>query len=182
MPRKSTTTEPVKAVRASAAKSNAGKTTKVGAKALTKGAAKAPARAPAKSAVKAAVKAAVSAAVPTAVKTGVKSAVKTAARALVARAAPPPARKAVRKAALPERVLALETRPNLVRDSFTMPEDEYAVLADVRQACLRAGVDVKKSELLRIGVALLGQLDLNTLQTVLVALPQLKTGRPPAQS
>jgi len=179
MPRKSTTTEPVKAVRASAAKSSAGKTTKVGAKALTKGAAKVPARAPAKSAVKAAV--------PTAVKTGVKSAVKTAAvktaaRALVARAAPPPARKAVRKAALPERVLALETRPNLVRDSFTMPEDEYAVLADVRQACLRAGVDVKKSELLRIGVALLGQLDLNTLQTVLAALPQLKTGRPPAQS
>jgi uncharacterized membrane protein YadS len=51
----------------------------------------------------------------------------------------------------------------------------------VKQACLRAGVDVKKSELLRIGVALLGQLDVATLQGVLAALPQLKTGRPPVQ-
>ena len=67
----------------------------------------------------------------------------------------------------------------LVRDSFTMPEGEYAVLLEVKQACLRAGIDVKKSELLRIGVALLGQLDVAALQGVLAALPQLKTGRPP---
>jgi len=60
-----------------------------------------------------------------------------------------------------------------------MPEREYAVLLEVKQACLRAGIDVKKSELLRIGVALLGQLDVATLQGVLGALPQLKTGRPP---
>jgi hypothetical protein len=73
------------------------------------------------------------------------------------------------------------SRPNLVRDSFTMPEQEYAVLAAVKQACLRAGFEVKKSELLRIGVALLGQLDLVALRAVLDGLPQLKTGRPPAQ-
>jgi len=54
------------------------------------------------------------------------------------------------------------------------------VLAEVKQACLRAGIDVKKSELLRIGVALLGQVDIATLKSVLAALPQLKTGRPPA--
>ena len=60
-----------------------------------------------------------------------------------------------------------------------MPEQEYGVLADVKQACLKAGFEVKKSELLRIGVALLGQLDVSTLQGVLAALPQLKTGRPP---
>ncbi|MGH8854449.1 MAG: hypothetical protein ACREWI_09240, partial [Telluria sp.] len=71
-------------------------------------------------------------------------------------------------------------RPALVRDSFTMPEQEYAVLAQVKQACLRAGIEVKKSELLRIGVALLGQVDVATLKAVLAALPQLKTGRPPA--
>jgi hypothetical protein len=111
-------------------------------------------------------------------KAGVKSAVKAAARSL----AQTPAKKAVRKApaAAPVRDATLEARPVLVRDSFTMPEQEYAVLAEVKQACLRAGIDVKKSELLRIGVALLGQLDVATLKTVLGALPQLKTGRPPA--
>ena len=116
-------------------------------------------------------------------KGGLKTAVKSAARAL----ATAPARKAAAKpAAKPaakvvERAPVQDARPVLVRDSFTMPEREYAVLLEVKQACLRAGIDVKKSELLRIGVALLGQLDVATLQSVLGALPQLKTGRPPAQ-
>ena len=70
------------------------------------------------------------------------------------------------------------SRPTLVRDSFTMPEDEYAVLAEVKKACLKAGIEIKKSELLRIGVALVKQLDLASLQSVLASLPQLKTGRP----
>jgi hypothetical protein len=120
-----------------------------------------------------------------AAKTSVKAVVKSAAKALASSPARKPA--APRAAAKPpmvpivERAPAVEARPALVRDSFTMPENEYAVLLEVKQACLRAGVDVKKSELLRIGVALLGQLDVATLQGVLAALPQLKTGRPPAQ-
>lgn len=118
-------------------------------------------------------------------RTGIKATVKAAARALARppakkRAPPAPAKPAVRApAAL--RAPTQDARPVLVRDSFTMPEQEYAVLLEVKQACLRAGIDVKKSELLRIGVALLGQLDVATLQGVLAALPQLKTGRPPAQ-
>jgi hypothetical protein len=75
---------------------------------------------------------------------------------------------------------AAPARPHLVRDSFTMPEQEYAVLGAVKQACLKAGFEVRKSELLRIGVALLGQLDTKSLRAVLDGLPQLKTGRPPA--
>jgi hypothetical protein len=62
-----------------------------------------------------------------------------------------------------------------------MPEQEYAVLGAVKQACLKAGFEVKKSELLRIGVALLGQLDAASLRAVLGGLPQLKTGRPPGE-
>jgi hypothetical protein len=65
-----------------------------------------------------------------------------------------------------------------VRDSFTMPEQEYEVLGQVKKACLKAGFEIKKSELLRIGVALISQLDMATLQNVLANLPQLKTGRP----
>ena len=111
-------------------------------------------------------------------KPAVKAAAKAAARSLAA----PVAKRAARKApAAPAPVREADrARPLLVRDSFTMPEQEYAVLAEVKQACLRAGIDVKKSELLRIGVALLGQVDIATLKAVLAALPQLKTGRPPA--
>ena len=117
-------------------------------------------------------------------KTPLKAAVKTAARALAGGPARKTPGKAAARVAAPapviERAPLHAARPALVRDSFTMPEGEYAVLLAVKQACLRAGIDVKKSELLRIGVALLGQLDVATLQGVLAALPQLKTGRPPA--
>ena len=65
-----------------------------------------------------------------------------------------------------------------MRDSFTMPESEYAVLGQVKKTCLKNGVEVKKSELLRIGVALISRLDMATLKQVLASLPQLKTGRP----
>ena len=142
-------------------------------------AAKTSAKTAAKTAVKPAAKPAARAATA---KGGLKTAVKSAARAL----AHPPARKPAAKTPVPAPRSALrapvqDARPVLVRDSFTMPEREYAVLLEVKQACLRAGIDVKKSELLRIGVALLGQLDVATLQSVLGGLPQLKTGRPPAQ-
>ena len=73
-------------------------------------------------------------------------------------------------------------KPKLVRDSFTMPEQEYAVLNQVKKACLKAGFEIKKSELLRIGVAAVSQLDMATLQRVLSELPQLKTGRPKKSS
>jgi hypothetical protein len=145
-----------------------------------------PAKPLAKPAVKAAPKAAPAKSAKASVKPSarpparpvVKAAAKAAAKSL---AAPGPKRRARKApaAALAARG-ATEARPVLVRDSFTMPEHEYAVLAEVKQACLRAGVEVKKSELLRISVALLGQVDIATLKAVLAALPQLKTGRPPA--
>jgi len=150
----------------------------------------------ARPAAKQAGKPAVKRAAKPAARDGVTSAVKAAAQALAGPASKKPsvlkpvakkpvAKKTASKAvgmppSPPERAASETARPTLVRDSFTMPEQEYAVLLEVKQACLRAGIDVKKSELLRIGVALLGQLDLTTLQAVLAALPQLKTGRPPA--
>lgn len=136
--------------------------------------------APAKGAARAVARPAVKpVARPAPAKGGLKAAVKTAAKVLASPPARKPAAKTASRAVV--RPPAPDARPVLVRDSFTMPEQEYAVLLEVKQACLRAGIDVKKSELLRIGVALLGQLDVATLQGVLAALPQLKTGRPPAQ-
>jgi uncharacterized iron-regulated protein len=66
----------------------------------------------------------------------------------------------------------------VVRDSFTMPETEYAVLAEVKKACLSRGFQVKKSELLRVGVALIRTLDAAALKGWVESLPPLKLGRP----
>jgi len=69
-------------------------------------------------------------------------------------------------------------KPKLVRDSFTMPEQEYALLGQVKKACHAAGIDIKKSELLRIGVVQLAAMDLKKLKAAQAALTPLKAGRP----
>lgn len=98
-----------------------------------------------------------------------------------ASAAKPKAAKPA-KAAKPTKVEMAEApklkKSKLVRDSFSMPEPEYAVLGSVKKACLKAGVEVKKSELLRIGVALISKMDVEGLKAVLATLPPLKAGRP----
>jgi hypothetical protein len=152
------------------------------------------AKTPVKTAAKpAAKKAAASKAAPAKKAAAVKKAVAAPAKTVRAKPASTPlkiAREAARAIAAPVKStrakaapapVAPSARPHLVRDSFTMPEQEYAVLATVKQACLKAGFEVKKSELLRIGVALLGQLDTASLRAVLDGLPQLKTGRPPGE-
>jgi hypothetical protein len=149
------------------------------------------AKTPVKTAAKPAAKKAVATkAAPAKKVAAVKKAAVAPAKPVRAKAAPTPAkvaREAARAIAAPVKSArakaapAPAVRPHLVRDSFTMPEQEYAVLATVKQACLKAGFEVKKSELLRMGVALLGQLDTASLRAVLDSLPQLKTGRPPGE-
>jgi hypothetical protein len=149
------------------------------------------AKTPVKTAAKPAAKKAVATkAAPAKKVAAVKKAAVAPAKPVRAKAAPTPAkvaREAARAIAAPAKSTrakaapAPAARPHLVRDSFTMPEQEYAVLATVKQACLKAGFEVKKSELLRMGVALLGQLDTASLRAVLDSLPQLKTGRPPGE-
>jgi hypothetical protein len=69
-------------------------------------------------------------------------------------------------------------RPKMVRDSFTMPESEYKVLGEVKRACLKAGIEIKKSELLRVGVELIRRMETAQLKSVLSTLAPLKAGRP----
>lgn len=68
-------------------------------------------------------------------------------------------------------------KPRPVRDSFTMPEAEYALLGELKQACLEAEYEVKKSELVRVGIALVARLDLVALKDLLAALEPVKRGR-----
>ena len=72
-------------------------------------------------------------------------------------------------------------KQKLVRDSFTMPEAEYAALGEMKKACLRDGVEVKKSELLRVAVSLLRKMDVPQLQQALAELTPVKAGRPSKQ-
>jgi hypothetical protein len=72
-------------------------------------------------------------------------------------------------------------KQKLVRDSFTMPEAEYEALAEMKKTCIKAGVAVKKSELLRVAVSLLRKMDVAEIQQALGTLTPVKAGRPSKQ-
>ncbi len=69
-------------------------------------------------------------------------------------------------------------KPKLVRDSFTFPETDYAQIATLKQRALSAGRDVKKTEVLRAGLALLSSLSDADLLSALDGINKLKPGRP----
>ncbi|MBY0410821.1 MAG: hypothetical protein K2Q97_12020 [Burkholderiaceae bacterium] len=69
-------------------------------------------------------------------------------------------------------------KPKLVRDSFTIPKDEYAVIETLKQRASALAHPVKKSELLRAGLKVLASLSDATLSAALKAVPSIKTGRP----
>jgi len=92
--------------------------------------------------------------------------------------AKPAAAKAVKSKKSVEPKLAKLKKPKMVRDSFTMPESEYATLADLKKKCLKLGVHVKKSELLRAGLNALALLPESALLAAVAQVEKLKTGRP----
>lgn len=96
----------------------------------------------------------------------------------------PPVKKAASK---PEPTVAKSTKAGkpvkakkakLIRDSFTMPEGEYALIASLKKRCLAAGVPAKKSEILRAAVANLAKLSDTSVVSALRRLEVIKTGRP----
>lgn len=66
----------------------------------------------------------------------------------------------------------------LVRDSFTMPQADFALVARLKARALDFKRPTKKSELLRAGLQVLNRLDDKALHAALEALTPLKTGRP----
>jgi hypothetical protein len=74
---------------------------------------------------------------------------------------------------------AAKTRkPKLVRDSFTIPRDEYAAIDALKVRAARLGRIIKKSELLRAGLKALVASDDAALMGTLAVVPAIKTGRP----
>ena len=108
---------------------------------------------------------------------------------------PPPAKQAAQSPAKKPAAAPLATKPKaaksdkppkadkhkkikMVRDSFTMPENDYAQLAELKKKCLQSGVHVKKSELLRAGLLSLSRLPNAALIKAVEQVEKLKTGRP----
>jgi hypothetical protein len=66
----------------------------------------------------------------------------------------------------------------LVRDSYAMPETEYARIGELKKRMSALGNEVKKSELLRGGIAALAALNDAELKAVMGRVERIKTGRP----
>ncbi len=78
------------------------------------------------------------------------------------------------KAAKPAR----DKKAKLVRDSFTIPKDEYGALAELKQRAAGLDLPIKKSELLRAGIKALTGMSDRAFLAALKAVPTIKTGRP----
>jgi hypothetical protein len=138
------------------------------------------------------------AAKPAAKKAAVKKAIakKTVARKAVpkksgplkARVAPPQVPKAAAPVAPAKPVKAetsherahdaVKAKSKLVRDSFTMPEQDFGLIAGLKERALDFKRPTKKSELLRAGLHALQQLGDAQLRGALDSLTPLKAGRP----
>ena len=90
-----------------------------------------------------------------------------------ARMGKPPATVAARLAHVRE--IPLE---KVIRDSFTTPSRDHAKITQLRAKCLKAGLSVTKSEILRAGLYALERLSMEDLREVIGSLEKVKTGRP----
>lgn len=73
-------------------------------------------------------------------------------------------------------------KQKMVRDSFTMPEHEYQALVDIKKTLIKAGVEVKKSQLLRIAIAQMVKMDVAQITEAMGVLAPVKAGRPSKDS
>lgn len=74
--------------------------------------------------------------------------------------------------------VAKAKKVKLVRDSYAMPEPEYAAIAALKKRLLELGSEFKKSEVLRAGIAALVALNDAELMAVMGRVERIKTGRP----
>jgi hypothetical protein len=114
-----------------------------------------------------------------------KPAVKKPAAKQATAAKPATTKTAVKKAAAkPVKAVkpAKVKKPKLVRDSFTIPKDEYIVIDGLKIRAGKLGQSVKKSELLRAGVKALAAMSDIQFKAALSNVPTIKTGRPTKNS
>ena len=99
-----------------------------------------------------------------------------------------PAKKVAVKlpAKVPAKVLPAATvakpdklkKTKMVRDSFTMPKAEFAVLDLLKSRATSLKTPTKKTELIRAGIKALAAMSDASFLAAVAAVPNLKTGRP----
>ena len=105
--------------------------------------------------------------------------------------APTTAKKTVKHAAKPATKKPVKASPKsaarkpekapkvkVVRDSFSMPQDEYEEIAKIKASFRKAGIPMKKSEVLRVGLKALGDLNMAQKKRLLASMQKVKTSRP----
>ncbi len=70
------------------------------------------------------------------------------------------------------------SNPKVIRDSFSLPKDDYGLLKDLQKRCLGLAQSVNKSELVRAGLHALVKMSDAELVKALGNLKKVKTGRP----
>lgn len=68
--------------------------------------------------------------------------------------------------------------PRVVREAFTIPETEHLQIETIRTQLLSQAIAVNKSEIMRAGLLLLAEADLDTQKKIFDRLERVKTGRP----
>lgn len=87
--------------------------------------------------------------------------------------------KAPRGIAVATDAIALPTpKQKLVRDTFTFPKAEYAVLRELKQRAAKLARPAKKSEILRAGLGVLSAMSDAAFVGALAAVPTLKSKGP----
>jgi len=66
----------------------------------------------------------------------------------------------------------------VIRDSFTIPKDEYQTIHDLKLRSAKLGHGMKKSELIRAGIKVLSILSDSAFTQAIAQIPMIKTGRP----
>jgi hypothetical protein len=85
---------------------------------------------------------------------------------------------AAKPAKKPKKDKKAEGKVKVVRDSFTMPQADYDLIAELKLKAQTAGLHVKKSELLRAGLQAVAKLSAAQLKRAVAGLEKIKTGRP----
>lgn len=73
------------------------------------------------------------------------------------------------------------SKPKVIRDSFSLPKDDYRLIKELQNRCLGLAQSVSKSELVRAGLHALVKMPDALLVKTLGSLEKIKTGRPTSQ-
>lgn len=91
-------------------------------------------------------------------------------------AKPSPAPKAAQRTS-PVKT-AKQTKPKLVRDSFTLPEAEHGLIKQSKKSAVAAGRETKKSEVVRAALMCFQALPIKDQMAAYGRLPIIAVGRP----